>query len=390
MQVKVIKKIYDFLENSKAKNVIIYGGAGAGKSFTLAQFLIFERLLKYKNKRFLFTRKYNPSLKLSVIKLIRELLHEYNIPFEENKAEQVFSFPYLRSEIVFRGIDDAEKLKSAEFNYIWLEEATEFNMEDYQQLRLRLRRANAGQRNQIYLTFNPIGKNNWIYKYFFEKKQPDTQILHTNFLDNPFLDEEYINILQNLKEQDHRFYQIYTLGEFADLDHLVYNNWEVISELPNKFDEIIYGLDFGYNNPTALLQIGIYDDEIYIIKELYKNHLTNADLIREMKHFVDKRGIIYADSAEPARIEEIKRAGFWIKPAEKSVKDGIDFVKRHRIHVHSSCVNTIQEIETYSWKKKDDQILDEPVKFNDHSMDALRYAVYTHMHKRKKITIKRL
>ena len=390
MQVKVIKKIYDFLENSKAKNVIIYGGAGAGKSFTLAQFLIFERLLKYKNKRFLFTRKYNPSLKLSVIKLIRELLHEYNIPFEENKAEQVFSFPYLRSEIVFRGIDDAEKLKSAEFNYIWLEEATEFNMEDYQQLRLRLRRANAGQRNQIYLTFNPIGKNNWIYKYFFEKKQPDTQILHTNFLDNPFLDEEYINILQNLKEQDHRFYQIYTLGEFADLDHLVYNNWEVISELPNRFDEIIYGLDFGYNNPTALLQIGIYDDEIYIIKELYKNHLTNADLIREMKHFVDKRGIIYADSAEPARIEEIKRAGFWIKPAEKSVKDGIDFVKRHRIHVHSSCVNTIQEIETYSWKKKDDQILDEPVKFNDHSMDALRYAVYTHMHKRKKITIKRL
>lgn len=384
MKVRVIRRIYDFLEQSNAKNVILYGGAGAGKSYTLAQFFIFERLLKYKNKRFLFTRKYNPSLRLSVVKLVREMLHEYQIPFEENKSEQVFSFPYMRSEIVFRGIDDAEKLKSAEFNYIWLEEATEFDFEDYQQLRLRLRRVNAGQRNQIYLTFNPIGQTNWIYEYFFEKKQPDTQILHTNYLDNPFLDKEYINILQNLKEQDHRFYKIYTLGEFAELDHLIYTNWDIINEPPRSFDDIIYGLDFGYNNPTCLLKIGWRDQEIYILDELYQTHLTNSELIERLKELdVSKNSPIFADSAEPDRIKEIQQAGYWIQGVAKNVKNGIDQVKRRKIHILSHCVNTIREIKNYSWRKKGDIILDEPVKFDDHSLDSLRYAVTGYLEQSK-------
>jgi len=376
MQVKVIKRIYDFLERTNAKNVLIYGGAGGGKSFTLAQFLLLDIIAQLRNKSILISRKYNPSLRISSMKLVRMLLYEYGIPFKENKSEQIFYFPQFKSEIVFRGVDDAEKLKSTEFNYIWLEEATEFTLEDYQSLRLRLRRPTHKGRNQIFLTFNPIGKSNWIYKYFFKEKQPDTEILHVNYKDNPFLEEEYRQILKNLEKQDPRYYKIYTLGEFADLDHLVYNNWDVVEKLPESYDEIVYGLDFGYNNPTALLKIGIKDNEIYVIKELYESHLTNADLIEKMRDFVDTDSIIYADSAEPARIEELNRAGFWVKPAYKSVKDGIDFVKRHRVHIHKECVNTIEEIEMYSWKTdKEGNILEEPVKFKDHSLDALRYAM---------------
>ncbi len=103
-------------------------------------------------------------------------------------------------------------------------------------------------------------------------------------------------------------------------------------------------------------------------------------LIGKLKSFVrNKNAEIYADSAEPMRIEEITRAGFNVYPAKKEVKNGIDYIKRKKIYIHESCAHTIKEIQSYKWKeKKDGEILDEPVKFLDHAMDALRYAVYTH------------
>lgn len=379
VEIKVIKKIYDFLENSKAKNVIVYGGAGSGKSYTVSQFLILERLLKYKNKHLLVTRKYNPSLRITAWRLIKEMLNAMSIQYEERKSEQIIKLPN-GSEILFRGMDDPEKIKSAEFNYIWMEEATEFTLEDYQQLRLRLRRATAGQRNQMYLTFNPVGKTNWVYKYFFQEEQPDTQILHTNYKDNPFLDKEYVQALLELEKQDKAFYKIYTLGEFAELENVIYTNYRIVNEIPKEFDEVIYGLDFGYNNPTALIKIGIKDGEYWILEELYETKLTNADLIERMKaKGISRNNCIYADSAEPNRIEELNRAGFNVLPAEKSVKDGIDFVKRQRLYIYEKCTNTIKEIQNYKWKEdKDGNVLDEPVKFMDHSLDAIRYAMYTH------------
>ncbi|MGB4714956.1 MAG: terminase large subunit, partial [Defluviitoga tunisiensis] len=103
-------------------------------------------------------------------------------------------------------------------------------------------------------------------------------------------------------------------------------------------------------------------------------------LIQELEYFVkDKNCEIYADSAEPARITEIARAGFNVYPAEKSVKDGIDFVKRKMIYLYEECANAAREIQMYKWKEdRKGNVLDEPVKFNDHAMDALRYAVYTY------------
>jgi len=378
-QVKVIKKIYDFLERANSKVVIVYGGAGSGKSFTIAQFLIFERLLKYRNKRLLVTRKTNPSLRQSAMRLMKELLRKYEIEFEDIKSEQLIRLPN-DSEILFRGIDDPEKIKSQEFNFIWMEEANEFTEDDYKQLRLRLRRATSKLRNQLYMTFNPVPS--WIKTYFFdEHMEEDVEVLQTTYQDNPFLDKEYIDILEKLKEQDAAYYQIYTLGEFATPRHLIYTNYRIEEQAPEEFDEIIYGLDFGYNNPSACLKIGIKDQEIWIIDELYQSHLTNSDLIERLRDFVhDPSAPIYCDSAEPQRIEEIQRAGFNAWPSAKEVKHGIDFVKRQKLHILKSCTNTIKEIRSYKWKENaNGDILDEPVKFLDHAMDAMRYAIYTHL-----------
>lgn len=380
IEFEVNKKIYDFLENSNFKVNVIYGGAGSGKSYTVTQFLILDRLLNRRNKRLLVTRKTNTALIQTAYRLFLEWLENFGIKYDEHKSKQIILLPN-RSEIVFRGMDDAEKIKSSEFNYIWMEEATEFTLEDYLQLKLRLRRA-TNDKNQMYLTFNPV--RSWATDYFLKTEDKEINILHTTYLDNlRFLDDDYVETLEDLVNQDLSFYQIYTLGEVAELKNKVYNNYVIVKDVPTEFDEIIYGIDFGFNNPSVILEIGLKDDNIYIIKELYETHLTNEELITKLKSFVENvNSEIYADSAEPARIEEISRAGFNIFPAKKEVKNGIDYIKRKKIYIHESCVNTIKEIQSYKWKEnKNGEILDEPVKFNDHAMDAMRYAVYTYQNR---------
>ena len=374
--VNVVGKIYDFLVNTDKKINVIYGSAGSGKSYTLAYYIIFK-VLEVSNVRVLITRKYNPSLKTTVYKLIKEILEELNVYYKENKTEQIITFAN-NSEIYFRGLDDAEKIKSAEFNIVWMEEATEFERVDFFQLQLRLRRKTAGIENRMYLTFNP--EYSWLIEEFLNNERKDTAVLHTTYKDNVLLDKDYVMSLENLKYQDETYYQIYALGIPAKSKGFIYQNYKIIGVLPETFDNKIYGIDFGFNNPSVILEIGLKDDNIYIIKELYETHLTNEELITKLKSFVENvNSEIYADSAEPARIEEISRAGFNIYPAKKDVKNGIDYLKRKMIYLNKDCVNTIKEIQMYKWKEdRKGNVLDEPVKFNDHAMDALRYAVYTY------------
>jgi len=363
--------------------LVIFGGAGSGKSYAVAQYLLI--LIGYATEplKILVTRKTNPSLRLSALELVKEILSTNNVYFFEQRAEQILSL-LDGSRIYFRGMDDPEKIKSAEFNIVWMEEATEFDEQDYRILKLRLRRPQVRSRkgwlipNQIILTFNPVSVHNWTYKLFFERQNPSAMILHTTYRDNPFLDEEYIRQLEALKNEDKTFYEIYAEGRFATPENLIFTNYRVVKDAPSEFDEIRYGIDFGFNNPTVVLKVGIKDQNVWVLDELYKTKLTNAELIDLLKQFVRERNApIFADSSEPARIEEIRRAGFNIQPALKDVKAGIDFLKRWTIYISEHCVNTLKEIRNYKWKEdRNGNPLDEPVKFMDHAMDALRYAVY--------------
>jgi len=371
--------IYDWLRKQTSRIVILLGGAGSSKSWSIAQHLIFKAYSE-RDRRFLITRKTLPSLRLSCLKLVIELLKEHNFPFEINKSELIITTP-TRSELIFKSIDQPEKIKSTEFNYIWIEEATEITLEDFRQLNLRLRRQPKST-NQMFLSFNPIDENHWIKTDIIDKM--DNVVYHkSNYKDNPFLAKEYIHQLEDLINQDVNYYRIYTLGEWGVLENIIYRNWDTVDHFPKNCDEIIYGLDFGYNNETALVKIGIKDDEYYLKEEIYETKLTNEDLIRRLESLKIKERI-YADSAEPARIEEIYRVGFDILPSEKSVKDGIDFVKRKKQHITKDSVNLIKEIRGYSYKKdKNNNVLEEPVKFRDHLMDAVRYAEYTNFYRQR-------
>ncbi|BER92697.1 PBSX family phage terminase large subunit [Atrimonas thermophila] len=373
IRIPIIDVYDDFFQRNKEKLVLcVYGGAGSGKSYAVAQYLIL-RALEERGKHFLITRATLPSLRLSCWMLIQHLLREYGIPHAVNKSE--FWIEIRDNKLFFKSLDDPEKIKSAEFNYIWMEEATEFNYQDFLQLKLRLRRKNKLQ-NQIILTFNPIDAYHWLKTQLVDTPADNVAVLRTTYKENPFLSADYVQELQRLSEVDENYYRIYALGEWGILQNLIYTNWDVVDRVPEEVDQVVYGLDFGYNNPTALVEVRIKENEAWVRELIYQSHLTNQDLIDLMKGLKIGHAPVYADSSEPQRIEELYKAGFNVYPAMKSVKDGIDRVKRYKLRITKDSVNTLKEIRAYKWREdKEGQVLDEPVKFNDHAMDALRYAI---------------
>ncbi len=379
-QVKVTNLIKWLNQTNKRINLLV-GGAGSSKSYSTAQWIL-SKAYNEPNKRFLITRKTLPSLRITAFKLITDLLREYNLPHNLNKSELIITLQN-GTELLFKSLDEPEKIKSAEFNYIWIEEATEINIDDFRQLNLRLRRTNTVI-NQMFLTCNPISKLNWIYTELIEGKREDIAYHQSTYKDNPFLTKEYIDQLEDLIHQDQNYYKIYCLGEWGVLTNIIYSNYKHVDNTPDNLDETFYGLDFGFNNPSALIEINMKDTVPYVRELLYESKLTNQDLINRLKHLIPPGSLIYADSAEPARIEEICNAGYVCMPSDKEVTDGIDFVKRHPLHITRDSINTLKEIGGYKYKEdKDGHVLDEPVKFNDHAMDALRYALYTHLGKRQ-------
>jgi len=271
-------------------------------------------------------------------------------------------------------MDDPEKLKSTGFSFIWMEEANEFTYDDYFTLWLRLSEPTmGGERNQIFLSFNPIDENNWIARTLVHEE--DVEVIHSTYLDNPFLEDDYIRSLEGIIDKDTNYYRVYVLGEWGSLENLIYPNWDLVDEIP-EYNAMCYGVDFGFLvDPTALLKICLVDGEIYLDEMLYEMKLTNSDLIERLTHI--EKGDIYGDRDEAQRIEEISRAGWNAYLGEKDVQMGIDLCARHKLHITKRSVNLIKEIRGYMRKKdKDNNVLKDPVKHNDHLMSAMRFGVY--------------
>lgn len=368
--------------------VLSEGGADSSKSYSIAQLLIQKFNNEY-NKVFLITRKTLPSLKLTAYKLIVGILKNYGYYryLKHNKSENTLYSRIHNNLMVFLSVDDPEKIKSTEFNYIWMEEAGEFSWDDFTILRLRLRaKTNDKEPNRMYLSLNPVDEQGWINQRL--KKDKDVEVIHSTYKDNPFAQSADISVLEGLKDQDESYYRIYTLGLYAKLRGMIHEIVE-LDEFPELDGmETIYGIDYGFVNPSVLLRLDIDIEKmaIYITELIYESGLTNTEFIDRMKTVVeleDRQSEFYADSAEPARIEEAYQAEFNCLPSDKgkkSVVNGIDFLNRFKIYSLKANVSTNRDFRAYKRKvDKNGNVLEDPVKYNDHSPNATRYAIYTHL-----------
>lgn len=387
-------KAFSEVHRSKKRYIALKGSAGSGKSVdTAQQYLI--RLLKDKGRNLVCIRKSDVTNRDSTYAELTGAIYRLGLDkYFECRLSPLQIRCINGNMIIFRGVNDEkqrEKLKSITFQKgkltdVWIEEATELTQSDFEIIDDRLRgNLPSGQFYQIKMTFNPVNKNHWIKKQFFDRQDENTLTCHSSYLDNRFIDDAYKARMQRRKEVDPDGYRIYGLGDWGEIGGLVLKNWEVadISQNVNDYDDVAIGQDFGFNHANAILQLAIKDDDIYILKEIYVYEKDTSEII-EIADKMDLVGKMWCDSAEPDRIKTWKKAGYKAEGVTKEKTTGqkyqatqIDWLKRRKIYIHPSCVNTMREIEQWKWKRDEQsgKYLDEPVPFFDDAMAALRYGV---------------
>ncbi|HEM3856011.1 TPA: PBSX family phage terminase large subunit [Streptococcus suis] len=391
------KHIYDKLEDYNTFTEIHYGGASSGKSHGVIQKVVYKACKDWKHPRkVLFLRKVGSTVYDSIFEDVKQCLDAWDLldKCKVNNSAYRIELPN-GAQFIFKGLDNPEKIKSIKgISDVVMEEASEFTLDDYTQLTLRLRDRKHKQK-QIYLMFNPVSKVNWVFNAFFVKRPKNTVIYQTTYKDNRFLDDVTRENIEELANRNEAYYKIYALGEFATLDKLVFPKYEKrllnkgkLAHLPSYF-----GLDYGFiNDPSAFLHVKIDDEnkKLYIIEEYVRKTLTNDKIAEAIQNLGYGKEEIRADSAEKKSNQELRNRGISrVIDALKgpgSVMQGIQYILQYDIIVDERCVKTIEELENYTWKKdkKTNEYINEPVDSYNHCLDAVRYAIQDRIYQAKK------
>lgn len=367
----VFTKNLDAYNDPAVKIIANEGGARSTKTYSILQLIDYLCYTDLHGDVVDIVRKTLSALRGTAMRDFFDILNDLNI-YDESCHNKTDNNYRLNNNLVnFIGLDQPQKKRGAKRRILYCNEANELTAEDWKQLILRTT-------GKAFIDYNPSMEYHWIYDKVLTR--PDCVVIKSTYLDNPFLEQTVINEIERLKDEDENDWNVYGLGLRGTSRETIYTKWQTFKIYPEKIDETIYAIDFGFNNPTAIGQIDYSDTVPYITELLYQTGLTNNQVIQKLNDMkVFKSSPIYCDNAEPARIEEICRAGYNAKPADKSVKDGIDHCQRQKLMIHENSVNLIKEIKSYKWKvNKDGITLDEPVKFMDHLMDMMRYGLYSH------------
>lgn len=362
-------------KRSRKRIVINQGGTRSGKTYSILQVLC-EYCWMNKNCGSVITivRKTLPALKGSAYRDFLKIIENEGWYVEENHNKSEMTYLLFGNLIEFISVDQPQKIRGRKRNICFINEANELSYEDFFQLNVRTT-------DKIIIDYNPSDEWHWIYDKLQIREDADFFI--TTYKDNPFLEKELIEEIERLEQADENHWRVYGLGQRGISTDTIYTHWQLVKDLPRK-GEVFLGQDFGFNVPSALIRVEFYEGAIYCEELIYETKLTTNDLIERYKRIgLSKTTEIFCDSAEPKTIEEIRRAGYNAKQADKDVTEGIRKIKSLPLFISKSSSNIIKEIRSYKWKSDSngkpvrDKDKDEPVKFNDHAMDALRYAVFT-------------
>lgn len=377
--------LYDY---SKRYNVY-YGGRASGKTKFIMQKLLIKGLRE--RRTILLMRKQTTQLRDSVWKEMLQTISDFHLLdyFSVNKTEFRITCKINGTEFKCLGLDEPEKIKGfADISDVFMDEVTGFNKEDVELIDGTLRSPKFKLPLQMYFSFNPISKANFVYTYFgFDSGivPPNTFILKSTYLDNPFLGANVAERYEALKQRDYQRWQIEALGDFVSLDRLVFQNVKV--EEFNHADikgQLLCGLDYGFVNDISAFVASLLDEEskkLYVFKIWGDTNKTNQELANIIKAMGFGKSVIIADCAEQKSIEEMRREGIIkIKPSVKgadSIIHGIQKLQQYEIIVHPDCEGIITEFQNYAWQKdkQSGEYINKPIDTFNHYIDALRYSL---------------
>lgn len=352
---------FEHLNESPQRIIQLIGGTRSGKSYGITQYLIVKAL---ESKRDIsIVRKTIPSLKRTNIKDFKDIMLELGIWKEDsyNVSERVYHFDN-GSMFTFVNTDDSDKLRGFKSDILWIDEASECDENSYFQLSIRTT-------ERIILSYNPtVSPFHWL------RQMQDCDRFVTTYKDNPFLPHEMIKSIEDLEVKNPKLWKIYGKGEFAPNEKSIYK-FEIIDDYEAEF--VAFGLDWGYNDPMAMVAVYRNGDNLYVEELIYEKGMTMTDLVNRLKNLGIEREEIYCDSSEPRSVEELYRAGFNAKAVKKgpdSIKFGIGVLQNFKIHIKKDSQNLINEMYGYQYATdRAGYTTDTPEEGLDHLLDALRY-----------------
>lgn len=383
-------KAYPYIFDYSHRWEFWYGGAASSKSYSITQKLIIRACRE--KITIAVCRRYGSTLRNSCFSLFKEILAKWKLTSYVKIKETDMSIEFPNgSKIIHLGLDDEQKLLSINnIGCFWIEEAFEVQRDIVEQINLRMRAKNANQ--QIIMSWNPISKNSWIFDFVEVNPPKDSIKLHFTFKDNPFISQEYIDAMEEMRVRNPAKARIYYYGEYGvNPEGLVLTNWREQEFNPMELAaaglEHRAGIDLGWIDKTAIID-SLYDREnriIYVFNEFYKSGCQLSEIADAIVEMNLKKTKIYVDSSEPRSIQFLKNEGINAVGCTKgkdSVKAGLMFLQDNLIIVHPSCRNFIMELENFSYikSKQTGEWTEDTTHEYSHAIDACRYAysdIYT-------------
>lgn len=370
-------KIWNDLEVDK-RILVLRGGTRSSKSYTTMLWCIVYALAN-PNTTISVVRKSLPSLKKSIYRDFKTIMTNLNIWNDKEYLATEMSYYYYNGSIIeFFSVADEQRIRGSQRNILFCDEANELTHDEFFQLNIRTSL-------KTILAFNPSFNptTHWIYNKVLTRD--DAVEFISTYRDNPFIPQTIIDEIEKLKETSPSLYKIYSEGLFGNVEGLVYDNFNLIDEIPEEVELLGYGQDYGFSNDeTTLVALFKWNDFIIAHELLYKKGLLTNDIANEILNNYKIYGVkhVIGDSADPRMIKELSLVrGVQIFSADKgpdSIRKGIDIIKGHKLLITKSSTNLINEIYNYVWKKdKEGNVTNVPTG-KDHLLDALRYiASYT-------------
>lgn len=355
--------------NNGKRYIINQGGTSSSKTYSILQLLILIALKK-NNLMISIVSESLPHLKRGAMRDFQNILSSMNLYNDAMHNKSNNEFTIGNSKVEFFSADSSSKLRGARRDILYINEANNIDKNSFDELSIRTKQT-------TFLDYNPVSEF-WVHQHLLNNTSIDIEFIKSTFRDNDFLDDNIVKDIERRKETDYEWYKVYGLGEIGNLEGVIFNNYNIVKQLPETPKRIL-GCDFGFtNDATAIVDIRYSDGEIYIDELLYQTDLTNNQIAKFITSDIDLKSVtMICDSAEPKSIAELQMFGVRCIPADKgadSIRSGIDLMKQYKINITERSVNLIKEIRNYRWKTdKTGKSLNVPIDIWNHCIDASRY-----------------
>ena len=383
---KIYREI-DNAVNNGYSTVSLQGSARSSKTYNTLIWLICY-CLQHPNTRLSIVRATLPAIKGSVFVDFKEILRKFRVYNEKsmNKSELIYKFSN-GSWAEFFSTDSEQKLRGRKRDILFVNEANELSFIEWQQLKMRTTRFSI-------IDYNPsFSDEHWICDV---NKDARTYHVITTYKDNPFLEQTVIDEIENLQQKNESLWRVYGLGQQAMIEGLVFRGFEIVDKIPSIADKRYIGMDFGFtNDPTAICEVAVYGDILYIDEICYRTEMLSTEIIQVLKTEAPRMKVI-SESADPRLIKEIYRAGIDIHPVKKfagSIEAGLAKMQEYKIVVTKRSINVAKELKNYTYRQdKEGKWLNAPIDCYNHAIDAVRYVIMEEVMggKRRLIDVNRL